>query len=370
VGLVAAVGAALAPPVAAQAGVEHHAYRVIADHLNNPRGLAPAPGGGLYLAEAGSGGKTCFSGGETGTTCVGRTGSLDRVTRDRVTRLVTGLISGSGKGGVGAEGPVSVSAGPEGSVYGQFAMSSHELPPPGVLPAKLRAAAKAQLGHLVLATPRGSVTSISDVGGQDWAWTNAHKYLAPRDFPDANPNAVLNVGGHRYVVDAGANALVEVKRDGTAKLAAFFGVPRGAQSDAVPTCVARGPDGALYVGELLGGFYAPGHARIWRVVPGHAPAVWARGLTTVQGCGFGADGAFYATEFQVAGFNQGPGAGDVVRIDNEGHRTHLGARKLFYPSGFAAGPGDTVYVSNCSIAPAHGISPQVCSTGGQVVRVG
>ena len=44
-------------------------------------------------------------------------------------------------------------------------------------------------------------------------------------------------------------------RNGAAKVIAFFGVPKGSQSDSsVPTCVARGPDGALYVGELLGGF--------------------------------------------------------------------------------------------------------------------
>ena len=126
-----------------------------------------------------------------------------------------------------------------------------------------------------------------------------------------------------------------------AKVIAFFGVPKGSQSDsAVPTCVARGPDGALYVGELLGGFYSPGHARIWRVVPGHAPKVWATGLSTVQGCGFGRDGAFYATEFQTGGLDEGPTAnpaGDVVRIDRHGHRTHLGVGKLFFPSGFAAG---------------------------------
>jgi sugar lactone lactonase YvrE len=141
----------------------------------------------------------------------------------------------------------------------------------------------------------------------------------------------------------------------------------------VPTCVTRGPDGALYVGELLGGFHAPGHARIWRVVPGHAPTVWATGLTTVQGCGFGRDGAFYATEFQTAGLNESPGAnpaGDVVRIDRHGHRTHLGVGKLFFPSGFAPGPDGVIYVSNCSIAPATGMGPQLCPTGGQVVRIG
>ena len=130
----------------------------------------------------------------------------------------------------------------------------------------------------------------------------------------------------------------------------------------MPTCVARGPDGALYVGELLGGYYSPGHARIWRVVPGHAPKVWATGLTTVQGCGFGRDGAFYATEFQVGGLNEGPTAnpaGDVVRIDRYGHRTHLGVGKLFYPSGFAAGSDGAVYVSELQHRPGrrHGAAP-------------
>jgi hypothetical protein len=93
----------------------------------------------------------------------------------------------------------------------------------------------------------------------------------------------------------------------------------------------------------------------------------------VQSCGFGRDGAFYATEFQVGGLSEDPGAipaGDVLRIDRHGHRTHLGVGKLFYPSGFAAGSDGAIYVSNCSIAPATGMGPKLCPTGGQVVRIG
>jgi hypothetical protein len=44
--------------------------------------------------------------------------------------------------------------------------------------------------------------------------------------------------------------------------------------------------------------------------------------------------------------------------------------KLFNPSGFLAGPNGSFYVSNCSIAPATGMGPQLCPTGGQVVRIG
>ena len=372
-GAVAVAGVMTAPAAGAHTRGTAGAFAVVAEHLNNPRGLSLAPGGGLYLAEAGSGGDACAGGGPQGETCAGLTGSFDLVRAGTVRRIVTGLISASGSGGVAAEGPVSVSSGPDRKFYGQFGLSSHEVPPAGVLPENLRDAALAQLGHLWLVKPNSSARDISDVGDQDWTWTSTRINLAPNDFPDANPNAVLYSGGHRYVVDAGSNILTEVKRNGAVKVLAFFPVPAHSQSDSVPTCIARGPGGAFYIAELLGGFYSPGHARVWRVVPGHRPTVWARGLTTVQGCGFGRDGAFYATEFQTAGLDESPGAdpaGDVVRIDRNGHRTHLGVGKLFFPSGFAAGPDGSIYVSNCSIAPATGLGPHLCPTGGQVVRLG
>jgi hypothetical protein len=360
----------VAPAAGAQAHGHHRGFRVIASHLNNPRGLSRAPGGGLYLAEAGSGGKNCVNGGPEGRLCLGLTGSFDLVSENGVKRIVTGLISGSGAGGVAAEGAVAVSRGPGGSFYGLFGGSTHVVPPKGTIPDKVRGTALAQLGRLWLIGPGDRVKKVSNVGDQDWAWTKRHPNLAPKDFPDANPNDVLYSQGHRYVADAGANTLVEVARTGKAGVRAFLHVPAHFQSDAVATCVARGPDSALYIGELLGGFHTRGHARIWRVVPGHAPTVWARGLTTVQGCGFGSDGAFYATEFQTAGLGASNPAGDVVRISRGGHQTHLGVGKLFYPSGFAPGANGAIYVSNCSIAPATGMGPQLCPAGGQVVRIG
>ena len=103
-GLATALGLATPSAAGAQTQGHHHKVTVIADHLSNPRGLAPAPGGGLYLAEAGRGGATCIAGGEQGTICIGLTGSFDLVTKHGVKHLVTGLISGSGPGGVAAEG--------------------------------------------------------------------------------------------------------------------------------------------------------------------------------------------------------------------------------------------------------------------------
>jgi hypothetical protein len=366
---VAALGVMAAPAAGALARGHADGFTVVASQLNNPRGLAPAPGGGLYLAEAGAGGKTCLGSGQN-RTCVGLTGSFDVIGAGGVKRILTGLISASGPGGVAAEGPVSVSQGPGGTFSGLFGGNTHGVPPKGTIPDKLRNKALAQLGRLWLVDPGGGVTTVSNVGDQDWAWSKRHIGLAPKDFPDANPNSVLYLNGEHYVADAGANTLVEIERNGQAEVHAFLRVPAHSQSDSVATCVALGPDNALYVGELLGGFYSPGHARIWRIAPGQAPKVWASGLTTVQGCGFGSDGAFYATEFQTGGLGAKNPAGDVVRIARDGHRTHLGVGKLFFPSGFAAGANGAIYVSNCSIAPATGMGPQLCPTGGQVVRIG
>ena len=54
-------------------------------------------------------------------------------------------------------------------------------------------------------------------------------------------------------------------------------VPVDAQ--AVPDSVAVGPDGALYVGELGGFPFNVGTSDVYRVVPGHAPTVYASGFT-------------------------------------------------------------------------------------------
>ena len=346
------------------------AVTVVASHLNNPRGLA-WENGQLYVAEAGRGGKNICATDPTGsTTCVGTTGAISRVTPGHVTRLVRGLFSVSGEGGIAAEGMVAVSV-DDGQVYGQMAASPAEIPPTG-LPQWIVKRAQSQLGQFGMV--RGtSFATLAGVGAADFAWTAQHQNLVPDQFPDANPNGLLVDDGTAYVADAGANALSVVRR-GDVKVAKFFGTPSGSVTDAVTTCVAEGPDHALYLGELLGGSFEPGHARIWRVSRENGQLVkrvWARGLTTVQGCGFDRAGNFYATEFQVDGLNESPAAnpmGAVVKIAPDGTRTTLGEGQLYWPSGFAAGRDGAIYVSNCSISPGSGFGP--CPKGGQVVRIG
>jgi len=346
----------------------HNHMTVLASHLSNPRDLTVAPDGRVFLAETGrANDKNCTP--DAG--CAGLTGSVDLVTSHGVNRIATGLISVGGPGGIGTEGAVSVSY-DHGRLYVQFGLSTHEIPPSGP-PSWVLKAAHRELGHLALVTggPQG-IRRLANVGDQDFQWTAEHKFLVPEQFPDSNPNDVLVVNGKRFVANAGANTLDWVDLHGTSHVIAFFPTPKGSPTDAVPTCVTKGPDGALYVGELLGGDFAPGHARVWRVAwkdGSWHKSVWARGFTTIQGCGFDRWGNFYATEFEVNGLNEGPSAnplGAVIKLSPSRHRTTIGMGQLFWPSGLAVGRAGQVYVSNCSISPGTGFGP--CPNGGQVVR--
>lgn len=325
---------------------------VVASGLSNPRGLAVGRGGSLYIAVAGSG---------AGDGAVMRVADATSGSPSLPVPLLSGLPSvGDPHGappGVASTGPVAV-AYRHGRLSVQVGLSP--------------VAGDPRLGSLLRVGPRGGVHQVANVGAADFAWSADHLELNPQ-FPDANPNAVVTVGRRSYVVDAGANTLSVVDSRGRVRVLRFFGTPAGSPTNAVPTCIARDKDGSLYVGELLGGQFAPGGARVWKVsVHGrHVSArVFASGLTTIQGCAFGADGHLYVTEFQTGGLNLEPGGspvGDVVRLDRHGNATALHVPGLLWPSGLAAARDGSLFVSNCSIAPATGFGP--CVAGGQVVRV-
>src|SRR5690606_21649998 len=99
-------------------------------------------------------------------------------------------------------------------------------------------------------TPGGQVQAIADVAGFESAFNPAGGPV------DANPYGLLAEPGQVLVSDAGGNAILRVAANGELSLVAAFDripVPAGpfnppfADSDPVPTEVARGPDGALYV---------------------------------------------------------------------------------------------------------------------------
>ena len=218
------LSAVLFPSLVIAPAIAAGPFTVVADGLQNPRGLAFGPGGRLYVAQAGSGGATA-------------TGKITEIrypwlANPAVHDVVTGLIS------VGKESTaVSVaglSAIGNGTLYAAMEVSNAATGFPS------------RLGHLLKVSQGGQIRDVSNVGDFDYAWTIVHHDLAPRDFPDSNPYGVLALSDQLYVANAASNTLDLVHPDGTEEILAYF--PNNAIADATPTCIAQGPDGALYIG--------------------------------------------------------------------------------------------------------------------------
>lgn len=224
--------------------------------LDNPRDLAFGPHGQLYVAEAGHGGPECFAGGEEGTTCAGFTSRISQIDIARGTfqPIVTGIASFADEDGFGATGVDGISI-LHGAIYGIITSSASAIPH-GAYSATTTAGLQAQLGRLIVANQNGEWKAVANVGDTDFAWSLDNQDLVPGQFPDANPYGVLALPGKAWVVDAGSNTLDRVRPDGSVEVVAF--IPNPAVSDAVPTCIDRGADGALYIGELTGGGNGPG----------------------------------------------------------------------------------------------------------------
>lgn len=309
-------------------------FTVVADGLQSPRGLTFGPGGRLYVAQTGAG---ATSGKITEIT---RPWSATPTLRD----VVTGLISVGDEGEfVGVSG---LSAIGNGNIYAIMALSNAGTPFP-----------HSRLGHLLALSPGGQVRNVANVGDFNYAWTGAHTSLVPfGDFPDANPYGVLALADKVYVADAGANTLNLVRPNGSQAIIAFFA--NNVLADSTPTCIAKGPDGALYVGTLalVDSIVFGPSAIVYRVDPRAArpgdlatvlslATPWATGLWPINGCAFGPDGSFYASELITSPDFSG---GDVVKIPFATPAVHISltGNALAFPGGVAVGPDAHVYVSN------------------------
>ena len=224
----------------------------IATRLVNPRGLNFGPDGALYVAEAGSGGSgPCVLGSDGLVKCYGTTGAVTKIVLGGpASRVVTGLPSiaalpGTMGAGIGT-GPHDVDF--QGLGNGFVTIGFGADPDKRLDPAF--ASVGLQFGRFVRFKPNGKWTFEEDLAGFE-----NDKNPDGVDPPDSNPYGVLAGPGRTIYTDAGGNALNAVAANGSISNLAVF--PRGAAPfppfQAVPTSVAVGPDGALYVGQLTGG---------------------------------------------------------------------------------------------------------------------
>lgn len=392
-----AVAVSLCVPGTASASRLRHAaptVRVVASGLNSPKHLTFGSRG-LYIAESGTGGparSNCVAGvGVTGTPttfCEGPTGSVAVLSPFGIRTVLSGLPSVTEEDNQETLGPGDVtfvrhgwSSRPELAVLFQDLLVNADgtsgTPPP----------ASTTFGKLLLANPfrptlgptLANLAAFASANPQDPATLGG---LGETAY-DSDPYDITPYRGGYAIADAAANAVLWLSPRGQLSLITRLPtkaetVPPGVlgptaltiDAQAVPTSIAVGRDGALYVGTLRGVPSLPGTADVYRVIPGRAPVAAVTGLSAVTDVAFDHHGRLLVLEYNTGGLlapETTPGALLRVQLHGRGAPvvTTLPVSGLFSPTGLAVSPGrdDAVYVAN------HGTSPGTATPSGELLKI-
>jgi hypothetical protein len=336
---------------------------VVASGLVNPKGIDQSPSGAIYVAEAGNGGSDCTS---VPGACFGLSGAVSRIDPTGIqppVRIITGLPSIY-------SGSPRLAVGPNDVSFSRYGAPTVVMGLGGDVSVRSRLGAKgAGLGKILrLDLDEGTTRPVADVSAFEQAANPDHGAI------DSNPYGIEAQPGEWAVADAGANSLVRARPNGKTSLLAVFATPAGAPQ-AVPTSVAKGPDGFYYVGTLTGFPFAPGAAKVWRVAPwGGTPELCGSGFTTIVDVAFDPDGRLYVLEISSGGrLPPGPPPpplrtpGRLKRLDHCGatpvtvyENTNPAAGPVLeYPGGVVIGLDGAAYVTNKT----------VLSGAGEVIRI-
>lgn len=338
---------------------------LVASGLESPRGIAFGPDNSLFVVEAGVAGDDCVEVPEPPAfgdpiLCFGATGAVTMVADGVQERVVTGLPSHRTGGQI--TGVQDIAIDDDGQIfltigYAQDPAYRDDLVDMATL-----------MGQLVSVDQDGTVSPVADL-----AMHELSSNPEPTGGDHSNPFGVVIQDNGFIIVDSAGNDLLHVAEDGSISTIATFPpqmveVPAGSDGEpativpmaSVPTSVAIGPDGAYYVGEFSGYPFVPDTSRIWRVVPGQAPEVFATGFTAVIDLAFDEGGRLYVLEAVQGGLgaidrtNPSTLAGALIRLDADGTRTTLLNAGLLFPTSVVVGPDDMVYVTNNGIVPGQG----------------
>lgn len=155
-----------------------------------------------------------------------------------------------------------------------------------------------------------------------------------------------------YVVDSGANAVYSITPAGEIELLFEW------NNDPVPTGIALGPDGNLYVTLFTPVPYKTGAGSVVRLTPDGTAETVQDGLTTPIAVAFDGQGAMYVLELSQ-GFDP-TGAESLFKRDSgrllkfeNGKRTVV-LDRLSYPTGLAMSPSGDIYITHNGAMSAPG----------------
>jgi hypothetical protein len=382
---------------------------VLAKGLNTPKYMAFGPGGGLYVAESGTGGGACVGGlgiaGSPTSFCAGTTGSVIDITTTGVRTILKNLPSVIEKDNGEVTGAMALTFTPQKKLVVLMrntqsdAVGQTSVPGlPQLTFGQLLTPATVRIKTVTTVRENGKtvrkITYVSKSILKSLAKVSAFAAVNPQagatlgglpgeTLYDSDPHDVTSYRGGYAVADAGANDVVLVSATGKVSLAARLPalnetVPAGSfgpgspaetiAAQAVPSSVTVGPDGALYVGILRGIPGLPGTAEVDRIVPGQAPVAVVTGLTRVSDLAFTPAGNLLILESNTGGALAPPSAGGALMSATLNPSaavtaTDLGVPGLIDPTGLAVDSSGNAYISNDTAGAGAGEILKVSTIG-------
>ena len=308
-------------------------FSLVASGLSSPRGMAWAPDGTLYVAQAGTG---------ISADSVGAAANVVRIVDGCGQAAVTGLPSGPGMSGA-VQGTSDVAfLGDDLYVLQDSAdPNNDQTVPNGVYRPR----------------PDGTAELVANITA--WREKNPVAHL-PRDLSTLGETFAMLAGdGFLWVVGSNEGEILKVTPNGGIERLADLSL-----GHPVWTGIAPSPNGGVYVSNLSDAPYTDGVAKVVEVSPdGRVETVWT-GLTMTTGLAVGGDGTLYALEMSTGNSTEPPfvqpNSGRVVKQTGADSLQEV-VSGFDLPVGLALGPDGALYVSG----PAFG------STGpaGSVIRV-
>ncbi len=388
--------------VSKAAAQEAVSFDVVADGLDNPRGIGFDPWGNLYVAESGRGGDgsdgRCIQSPSSQNIplCAAENGSVLKITPFGVKETVLSNLASIALTPTGeqAAGPADFKFDSRGNAY----LLTGYAGDPNERDTVLK---EHQLGQLYKVNLRdGSLTSIADLAAYEAQYNPDGTDLI------SNPVAFTIKGDYAYVVDGGGNDIYKVALNGGgiqsvkafaqqsipldelvfppgASLAGSSGAPTSdvlppgyaitadgnvVSQQSVPTAIAQAPNGSLTVTEYSNYPYPEGKARIWSVddnltktslgvnsVQNTGTEV-ATGFTELTGVAYDSEGNEYVLQHmnqsewkavEQGGTIIGDISGSLIKIAPDGTRTVLlSGNGLEAAYGMTFGPDGNLYISN------------------------